>query len=445
MYVYFSITGSTTDLTPTLIGIYDSLLQPSKSLRPESDPLETAKDARNDPPVQETIEETMTEKKESVLLASPPKDPSRIAGSVKLPIAAINKSSLYTLRTKSDNNGANETKCDLTSEPKDKVQRTLKETKQETAFDNLSPNVKRMITSAAETTTLKFQKKTITVGRSSTRRCNIPLVGATSKISHSGVEILPSIEIYDQPVGLKTFANESPAKTVPVVKPEFKINDEPTTYDVPTNNRLAIYDVPNPNKTAFESLSLPFIDQSIELSISSNDREFDTKVPSKDNSPLKPEIKTSTPEASPAKYLKTVANGTNSLHRKDFGTKGEGSPNKLLKTGPYPEAVASTGNLKMIQEKEVIRLNPAIEVTRPLSMSSIASSSSTSSSGVQNKGGVNSAYLASIESLDDHSDVDVTSANGSNNFVNSAGMLKSSMSEESRAEIPSKLHILLVS
>ncbi|CAH2098771.1 unnamed protein product [Euphydryas editha] len=427
--------GSTTDLTPTLIGIYDSLLQPSKSLRPEANRLETAKDARNDPPVQETTEEIMKEEKESVLLASPPKDPSRIAGSVKLPIAAINKSSLYTLRTKSDNNGANETKCDLTSENEEKVQRTLKETKQETTFDNLSPNVKRMITSAAETTTLKFQKKTITVGRSSTRRCNIPLVGATSKISHSGVEILPSIEIYDQPVGLKTFSNESTAKTVPLVKPEFKINDEPTTYDVPTNNRLAIYDVPNPNKTAFESLSLPFIDQSIELSISSNDREFDTKVSSKDNSPLKPEIKTSTPEVSPAKFPKPVANGTNSLHRKDFGTKVEGSPSKLLKTGPYPEAVASTGNLKMIQEKEVIRLNPAIEVTRPLSMSSIASSSSTSSSGVQNKGGVNSAYLASIESLDDHSDVDVTSANGSNNFVNSAGMLKTSISEESRGEI----------
>ncbi|XP_050357869.1 uncharacterized protein LOC126778413 [Nymphalis io] len=428
--------GSTTDLTPTLIGIYDSLLEPSKSLRPEANRLETAKDARNDPPVQDN-QDTMTEEKESVLLASPPKDPSRLAGSIKLPIAAINKSSLYTLRTKSDNNGANETKRDLiTDTNKDQVQRTFKETKQDTTFENLSPNVKRMITSAAETTSLKYQKKTITVGRSSTRRCNIPLVGATSKISHSGVEILPSIEIYDQPVGIKTTSNESPAKTIPLIKPEFKINDEPTTYDVPMNNRPAIYDVPNPNKTAFESLSLPFIDQSIELSISSNDREFDTKVSSKDNSPLKPEIKTSTPEVSPVKYPKTVANGTNSLHRKDFGTKNEGSPNKLLKTGPYPEAVASTGNLKMIQEKEVIRLNPPIEVTRPLSMSSIASSSSTSSSGVQNKGGVNSAYLASIESLDDHSDVDVASANGSSNFVNNVGMLKNSVSEESRSEIP---------
>ncbi|CAH0718512.1 unnamed protein product, partial [Brenthis ino] len=414
--------SSTTDLTPTLIGIYDSLLEPPKSLRPEANRLETAKDARNDPPVQNITQITMTEENETVL-ASPPRDPSRIAGSVKLPIASINKSSLYNLRTKSDNNGATE-KCELSSEIK--VQRTFKE--KETAFDNLSPNVKRMISSAAEPTTLKFQKRSVTIGRSSTRRCNIPLVGATSKISQSGLEILPSVEIYDQPI---KFNNESPAKTIPL-KPVFKIDDEQTTYDVPTNNMPAIYDVPNPNKTAFESLSLPFIDQSIELSISSNDREFDTKVSPK--SPLKPEIKTSTPEISPAKFSKTVNNGTNSLHRKDFVVKTEDSPNKLLKTRPYPEAVASTGNLKIIQEKEVIRLNPPIEVTRPLSMSSIASSSSTSSSGVQNKGGVNSAYLASIESLDDHSDVDITSANGSNIFVNNAG-IKTSASEESRTEI----------
>ncbi|CAH2239714.1 jg6783 [Pararge aegeria aegeria] len=432
--------GSTTDLTPTLIGIYDSLLEPVKSLRPEANRLETAKDARNDPPVQESIEDNMTEEKDATVPASPPKDPSKIAGSIKLPIATINKSSLFTLRTKSDNNGAIESKCDLTSDTvKEKVQRTFKEiNKETTTFDNLSPNVKRMISGAAETTTLKFQKKSITIGRSSTRRCNIPLVGATSKISQSGLEILPSVEIYDQPT-IKTFSNESPAKTaitVPLIKPDFKINDEQTTYDVPSNNQPAIYDVPNLNKTAFETLSLPFIDQSIELSISCNDREFDTKLPSKDSSPQKPEPKTSTPEASPIKFPKNLNDGTNSLHRKNFGSKTEGSPSKLLKTGPYPEAVASTGNLKMIQEKEVIRLNPAIEVTRPLSMSSIASSSSTSSSGVQNKGGVNSAYLASIESLDDHSDADMTSANGSNNFVNSAGMLKTSVSEDSRTELP---------
>ncbi|XP_039761764.1 uncharacterized protein LOC120634935 isoform X2 [Pararge aegeria] len=382
----------------------------------------------------------MTEEKDATVPASPPKDPSKIAGSIKLPIATINKSSLFTLRTKSDNNGAIESKCDLTSDTvKEKVQRTFKEiNKETTTFDNLSPNVKRMISGAAETTTLKFQKKSITIGRSSTRRCNIPLVGATSKISQSGLEILPSVEIYDQPT-IKTFSNESPAKTaitVPLIKPDFKINDEQTTYDVPSNNQPAIYDVPNLNKTAFETLSLPFIDQSIELSISCNDREFDTKLPSKDSSPQKPEPKTSTPEASPIKFPKNLNDGTNSLHRKNFGSKTEGSPSKLLKTGPYPEAVASTGNLKMIQEKEVIRLNPAIEVTRPLSMSSIASSSSTSSSGVQNKGGVNSAYLASIESLDDHSDADMTSANGSNNFVNSAGMLKTSVSEDSRTELP---------
>ncbi|XP_023951671.2 uncharacterized protein LOC112055716 isoform X2 [Bicyclus anynana] len=382
----------------------------------------------------------MTEEKDIAIPASPPKDPSKLAGSIQLPIATVNKSSLFMLRTKSDNNGAIDPKCNLTSDTvKDKVQRTFKDANKETtAFDNLSPNVKRMISGATETTTLKFQKKSITIGRSSTRRCNIPLVGATSKISQSGLEILPSVEIYDQPT-LKSFSNESPAKTantIPIIKPEFKINDEQTTYDVPTNNQPAIYDVPNPNKTAFESLSLPFIDQSIELSISSNDREFDTKLPSKDSSPQKSEIKTSTPEASPIKYQKNLNDGTNSLHRKNFGSKTEGSPSKLLKTGPYPEAVASTGNLKMIQEKEVIRLNPAIEVTRPLSMSSIASSSSTSSSGVQNKGGVNSAYLASIESLDDHSDADMTSANGSNNFVNSAGLLKTSVSEDSRTDLP---------
>jgi hypothetical protein len=87
---------------------------------------------------------------------------------------------------------------------------------------------------------------------------------------------------------------------------------------------------------------------------------------------------------------------------------------------------------------------PPIEVTRPLSMSSIASSSSTSSSGVQNKGGVNSAYLASIESLDDHSDADMASANGSNNFVNNAGVLNKSAAEERHTEtIPRKLLLLL--
>ncbi|CAG9572942.1 unnamed protein product [Danaus chrysippus] len=405
--------SSTTDLTPTLIGIYDSLLEPTKSLRPGTTCPETAKDARNDPPLRENI---MTEKKDK-MVASPQKDPAKLAGSVKLPIATVNKSSLYTLRT--NNNGAEKND--------DKEVQTVKETKQETSI--LSPNVKRMISSASETSTLKFQKKTISVGRSSTRRCNIPLVGATSKISQSGVDILPSMEIYEQPIGLKPVHHESPAKTIQI-KPEFKIDEEQTTYDVPTNNRPAIYDVPNP-KTAFESLSLPYIDQSIELSISSNDREFDTKLSSKDNSPMKPEPKTSTPESSPAKIPKTLS-GTNSLHRKDFVPKTS-SP-KLTKTG-YPETIVSTGNLKMIHEKDSIRLNPPIEVTRPLSMSSIASSSSTSSSGVQNKGGVNSAYLASIESLDDHSDAD-TSRNGSSNFMNNAGVLKNAASEETRTELP---------
>lgn len=335
-----------------------------------------------------------------------------IAGSVKLPIATVNKSSLYSVRTKCENLSASDEKYDLNCSDSVLV-------KDKRTLGTLSPNVKRMISSATETTTVKFQKKTVNVGRTSIRhKSNIPLVGATSKISQSGVEILPSVEIYDKP-------SISKPKELKPVKPEFKIDTE-ATYDVPTNNRPAIYDVPN--KTAFESLSLPYIDQSIELSITCNDREFDTKL--KDASPkLAPKVPPrKNSEGSPAKFPKLA--GTNSLNRKDFTAK------QLPKTAPYPEAIGSTGNLKTcsIPEKEVVRLNPPIEVTRPLSMSSIASSSSTSSSGVQNKGGVNSAYLASIESLDDHSDADMTSANGSNNFVNSAGMLNNSVSEEGKSE-----------
>ncbi|CAK1549193.1 unnamed protein product [Leptosia nina] len=407
--------GSTTDLTPTLIGIYDALLEPAKSLRPEAIRLETAKDARNDPP----LLEAMTEKKdnEDTICSSPPKDPAKIIGGVKLPIASLNASSLYNLRTKNDCGVSD--KRGIPSD--DKTQKTFKETKTD-AFDNLSPNVKRMLSSASQTTTLRFQKKTTNITRSSIRKCNIPLVGATSKISQSGVEILSSVDVYDQPSALKSphkqpdEKNESPQK---LAKPIFKI-DEPEMYDVPKNNQPAIYDVPNSNKTAFESLSLPYIDQSIELSISANDREFDIKLSSKDNSPLKPEI-TSTPQTSPIKFP------NESMPRKESK-----ASKHLLKSDPYPQAVGSTGNLR--PEKEMIRLNPPIQVTRPLSMSSIASSSSTSSSGVQNKGGVNSAYLASIESLDDHSDADLTSGNGSNIFMNSAGMLKTSISEESRTE-----------
>lgn len=350
-----------------------------------------------------------------------------IAGSVKLPIATVNKSSLYSLRTKSDQISESDGKYDLTCSEssvisKDK-QRAFRETKTDITLGTLSPNVQRMIASAPETTKLKFQKKTLNTVRTSLRRSNIPLVGATSKISQSGVEILPSVDIHE-----KKFKEE---KSEPL-KPEFKLDTE-ETYDVPKNNSPAIYDVPNTNKTAFESLSLPYIDQSIELSITCNDREFDIKVSSKDSSPKKPAPKVPPrkgSEGSPAKFPKVA--GTNSLNRNDFKNEG---PKKLAKSGPYPEAIGSTGNLKSaIPEKEVVRLNPpCLEVTRPLSMSSIASSSSTSSSGAQNKGGVNSAYLASIESLDDHSDADMTSANGSNNFVNSAGMLNKSISEEGNA------------
>lgn len=438
-------TGSTTDLAPSLIGIYDSLLEPSK--KQDFVQVETAKDARNDPPVKperkpkeeikviKTAADNITkdiDKAEAIVEETRRKNPTMIAGSVKLPIATVNKSSLYSLRTKSDQISESDGKYDLTCSDSSIMvkdnQRTFRETKTDISLGTLSPNVQRMISSATETTTLKFQKKTLNTARSSTRhKSNIPLVGATSKISQSGVEILPTVDIHEN----VKYKEEKPEP----VKPDFKLNDTEATYDVPKNNRPAIYDVPNTNKTAFESLSLPYIDQSIELSITCNDREFDIKVSSKDTSPQKPAPKVpprKSSEGSPAKFPKVA--GTNSLHRNDFKND---SPKKLAKSGPYPEAIGSTGNLKTcaVPEKEVVRLNPpCTEVTRPLSMSSIASSSSTSSSGVQNKGGVNSAYLASIESLDDHSDADIISANGSNNFVNSAGMLVNSISEERNSE-----------
>lgn len=460
--IFFSSYGSSTDLTPTLIGYYDSLLGPGKSLRPEDSRLETAKDARNDPPVELNTKNIMTNEKDNVDLSISDKrsvDPSRLAGSVKLPIATINKSSLYNNRTKSDKIGASDetSKCSVISSDtvvKDsQIQRTFKETKfsDMSTFDKLSPNVKRMISSATETTTLKFQKKTSNVARSSTRhKSNIPLVGATSKISQSGVEILPSVEIYDQPCDIRNFGkhktgdnSQSPSK-ISQVQSNQKSDSNEACYDVPTNNCPIIYDVPSvKNKTAFESLSLPYIDQSIEVSISTNDREFDTKLSPKDSSPQKAETKSPTLEASPAKFAK-VNRGTNSLCRKDF-TRIESSAKQLRKTETYPEDIGSTGNLKtcVVTEKDVTRLNaPSVDVSRPLSMSSIASSSSTSSSGVQNKGGVNSAYLASIESLDDHSDADMASANGSNNFVNNAGILNTSVSEEGNPDSMTRHQIM---
>lgn len=411
-----------------------------KSLRPKPNPLETAKDARNDPPVSDNnsnMKEKTNDNAVNDITNITNTDTKKLldnSGTGVTNVKLANTSALYSSNLKSDQNVGEI--CDLTSDQNSassqKV-RTFKDIKNETAFGNLSPNVKRMLSSATETTTVKFQKKTFTTGRSSMRhKSNIPLVGATSKISQSGVQILPSVDIYDQPCSLKSFGkakseeNESPKKTAPI-KPDFKI-DEVQTYDVPTNNRPLIYDVPNANKTAFESLSLPYIDQSIELSITSNDREFDIKLSSKDNSPVKTEVKSQIP----GKIPKIVNGGTNSLHRKDFD-----SPSKQLsKTEPYPEVIGSTGNLKS-SEKEVVRLNPPVEVSRPLSMSSIASSSSTSSSGVQNKG-VNSAYLASIESLDDHSDADLTSANGSNNFVNNAG-ISNNVAAERHSESPREL------
>lgn len=420
------------------------MLEP-KSLRPEPDPLETAKDARNDPPVpnnNSNMKEKANDNAVTDIINKTNTDTMKLLDNSETSVTnakLANTSALCSLNFKSNQNVGN--KCDLTSSDQNSVPvqkvRTFKDIKNETAFGNLSPNVKRMISGATETTTVKFQKKTVTTGRSSMRhKSNIPLVGATSKISQSGVQILPSMEVYDQPCSLKSFGkpkseeNESPKK-VASMKPDFKI-DEVQTYDVPTNNKPLIYDVPSANKTAFESLSLPYIDQSIELSITSNDREFDIKLSSKDNSPVKTEVKSQIP----AKIPKIVNGGTNSLHRKDF----ESPSKQLSKTEPYPEVIGSTGNLKS-SEKEVIRLNPPVEVSRPLSMSSIASSSSTSSSGVQNKG-VNSAYLASIESLDDHSDADLTSANGSNNFVNNAG-ISNNVSVERRSESPRELYYFI--
>lgn len=411
-----------------------------KSLRPKPDPLETAKDARNDPPVPDNnsnMKEKTNDNAVNDITDITNTDTKKVldnSGTRGTNAKLANTSALYSLNFKSGQYVGE--KCDLTSDQNiassQKV-RTFKDIKNETAFGNLSPNVKRMLSGATDTTTVTFPKKTVTTARSSMRhKSNIPLVGATSKISQSGVQILPSMDIYDQPCSLKSFGKtkieekESPKKIAPS-KPDFKI-DEVQTYDVPTNNKPLIYDVPNANKTAFESLSLPYIDQSIELSITSNDREFDIKLSSKDNSPVKIEVKSQIP----AKIPKIVNGGTNSLHRKDF----ESPTKQLLKTEPYPEVIGSTGNLKST-EKEVVSLNPPVEVSRPLSMSSIASSSSTSSSGVQNKG-VNSAYLASIESLDDHSDADLTSANGSNNFVNNAG-ISNNVSAERHSESPREL------
>lgn len=411
-----------------------------KSLRPKPDPLETAKDARNDPPVPDSnsnMKEKTNDTAAKDITNKTNTDTMKLldnSGTRGTNVKLSNTSALYSMNFKSDQNVGD--KCDLTSDQNSaSVQkvRTFKDIKSETAFGNLSPNVKRMISSATETTTVKFQKKPFTTGRSSMRhKSNIPLVGATSKISQSGVQILPSMEIYDQPCSLKNFGKPKSEeiefnKKIASIKPDCKI-EEVQTYDVPTNNRPLIYDVPNANKTAFESLSLPYIDQSIELSISSNDREFDIKLSSKDNSPVKTDVKSQIP----AKIPKIVNDGTNSLHRKDF----ESPSKQFSKTESYPEVIGSTGNLKS-SEKEVIRLNPPVEVSRPLSMSSIASSSSTSSSGVQNKG-VNSAYLASIESLDDHSDADLTSANGSNNFVNNAG-ISNNVSVERRSDSPREL------
>ncbi|GBP79345.1 hypothetical protein EVAR_99569_1 [Eumeta japonica] len=453
--------GSTTDLTPTLIGIYDSFLNPAKTSREVTSRFDLSpKDARNDPPPEPTPSEQKTKEKpsndhknnvdatEGTESRHPPKDPSKIAGSVRLPgLATMNKSSLYPLKNKlqSDKDCAEIVKCNLSSSDtsvlvtkKTSQLRTFKDKVPDvTHFDNLSPNVKRMISSASETNKsngLIFQKKNVSLIRSSVRGnklSNIPLVGATSKISQSGVEILPSVEIYDRPSAFKATKQPAGAANDPQTKnatvTEFKVEEE-VTYDVPTNNRLAIYDVPNNNKTAFECLSLPYIDQSIEVSSSANDREFDVKLSSNDNSPDK-SVKSASPEGTPSKIPKTMqTNGTNSLHRKDFVGKNE-SP---IRINPYPDSTASTGNLKLC-DKDRLQA-PAMEVPRPLSMSSIASSSSTSSSGVQNKGGVNSAYLASIESLDDHSDADITSAAGSNNFVNDAGALSRSISEEKHTE-----------
>lgn len=165
------------------------------------------------------------------------------------------------------------------------------------SFDNLSPNVKRMLNSAGgdnhcpKSSIVQPKKSGLaTVGRSSCRlrQSNIPLMGATSKITQSGVEIVSTAD-YDRPSELTAsltrinvrsnlptipgsssngsfvspiksslmnrVTNEwSSATNVSTFSPEKKqkksaSSDVEDIYDVPLNSS-AIYDVPKSNKKA---------------------------------------------------------------------------------------------------------------------------------------------------------------------------------------------------
>lgn len=363
----FFVLGSTTDLTPTLISILESKF--------------------GDGDTKSVKKEDVKRKMAPPITVSPSKDPRLIAGSVKLPglstevpVEQVVKKSppsktSYVSRLKSfglKRSNACESKEELNSDleeakvskigaeviPKMEANKKLCSEKNGNSFDNLSPNVKRMLSSVAaddsKPLTLTQQRKSniAGIGRSSyrTKQSNIPLMGATSKITQTGVEIVSTADIYDKPstltrisvrsstpVRAKDWSPKAMLSFSPEKKVE-KVEEAPAVYDVPTNP--AIYDVPKAN------------------------------------------------------------------------IKVENANVAALEVVSAPEKSSSTIDLKVTSaNEEVHRLKVPVMVSRPLSTSSIASSSSTSSSGVQNKGGANSAYLASIESLDDHSDAEYVAKN----------------------------------
>lgn len=550
------IAGSTTDLTPTLIGIYDSLLEPP--LQPvDCSTFPATKDVQHP-----TKRDEVKRKMAPPISNSPSKDPRLIAGGVKLPGLSKEESSKETTQPQnvnketantkmsyvsrfksfalrknnsnelhdeavqyeeviSSNSGASKAQpqlrlgekvvekdvsvseseservnviSKLNSEVIAKVESSRKHWLEKSvnssnSFDNLSPNVKRMLNSAGgdspvpKSSIVQPKKSGLaTVGRSSyrSRQSNIPLMGATSKITQSGVEIVSTAD-YDRPSELTAsltrinvrsilpttpgsssngsfvspiksslmnrVTNEwSSATNVSSFSPEKKQkksanSDIEDIYDVPLNSS-AIYDVPKSNKKAAINIETKtsedvqnttkrkLMDVDVNDSKDSDDfvllespEKFNNDFviidsPEKMAKPviIEEEIKLSNDKISPSKPAAlNIALALRSLgdtpdqKPKDFqNSRNPGvvaqHPNTSML---YSQGCGSVVNLKT-QSNDEGRLNNLTNMTnvaRPLSMSSIASSSSTSSSGVQNKG-VNSAYLASIESLDDHSDVD---------------------------------------
>lgn len=244
------------------------------------------------------------------------------------------------------------------------------------SFDNLSPNVKRMLSSVgadescSKTVTQPKKQPLAGIGRSSYRlkQSNIPLIGTTSKITQSGVEVISTADIYDKPSSSVTKINVKAGSSMKDWSPKTMLSFSPekkeqkleqpdetsAVYDVPPNSS-AIYDVPNGSRKVSEL--------------------------------------NETNDVQAAEPVKTI-----SVTVEKASTRSSVVVPNVNSSFLHPKASGSTGDLA--------RLNLPVIVTRPLSMSSIASSSSTSSSGAQNKGGANSAYLASIESLDDHSDAE---------------------------------------